>query len=324
MPTAVRSAAVCEVCGSPDRLGVGSCVACARSGSDTFVFLESPGRGADREVLEAWLVGALDGAVSRSEARLAVEGSRPVIALPVIAATRAVRALGLRGVSAVAVTSERAWKRIPAPLVLLAGVAGGVGLFVGAAGIPALMALGPAFSLLLVLSAARRLRVPIWEPETASILGLPSEAEAEVRAALQRLDPGRARKALWDMARLTSNLTSDEPFPPADEMLEASAELLRLSSRAAIDLDRLDRHLAVLEGDPATPAPAPAAKEALARAREAREAIATRLDEAVATLGRAGTASPDASVEVLGAAERLAAEADRRTAAWNEVERLTG
>ena len=79
-------ARVCDVCGSADRLGLGTCASCAPPRAEALLFLKPSRRRADREVLEAWLVGALEGLVSRSAAREAADGLRPVVGLPAAAA----------------------------------------------------------------------------------------------------------------------------------------------------------------------------------------------------------------------------------------------
>lgn len=302
----------CDVCGSADRLGLGTCVVCARPGSDALLFLD-PSR-ADRRVLEAWLVGALGGAVSRREARDAAEGLRPVVSLPAAAAGRAAGTLTLRGVSVIQVSRAKAWTRIPPAFALLASVTAGVGLFVGLTGTPAMLLLAPCFSALLVLATLRQLRRPVWQPDATPVLGLSEATERDVRATLARLPEGRARRRLKDLAALVAALCEDDEMTAGPELADASDELLRLACGAVVDLDRLDRSLAALEGEPVS--------AVIAEATDIQDVLVSRLEDAFATLVRAQAMNTDSAGELVEAAERLADESIRRTEAWRQVQLL--
>ncbi len=312
----------CDVCGSPDRLGLGTCVSCAQSGSDALLFLETSTRRADRRVLEAWLVGALEGAVSRSAAREAAEGLRPVVGLPAEAAGRAAGVLTMRGVNAVTVPRTKAWKRVPGAFALLTGATGGVGLFVGLTGTPLMLLLGPAFSALLIFGALRQLQQPVWRPQAGPVLGLSDAVEPTVRATLALLPKGRARQQLKALAALAAALGEPDELPASEELAEASDELVRLACGAVVDLDQLDRSLEILEQQPEDGAADESLQTAVAEATDIRDALFARLEDALGTLVRAQAANTDSAAELLKAAERLAEESIHRSKAWHEVQRL--
>lgn len=314
---------VCGVCGVTDRLGLGSCAACGSSGADSLLFIQTSARRATREVIEAWLVGALDGVAGRAEAREAAEGTRPLVELPKEAAVRAAARLGQRGVHAVAVPRGNAWKRIPPAFLALTGTVAGVGLHAGLTGTPAMLFLGPVFAALLLSAGYRRLERPVWSPDTSSVLTLPPGLEPLVRVTLAGLRPGRARALLGELTSLAESLQREPDIPPGDDMREATETLVRLSCDAAADLDRLDRALALLEEQPEDE-PEHERDPSIARAERVRDGLAARLEEALATLTRARAATADPSAELQRAAERLAEETEYRAAAWREVERLTG
>ncbi len=315
---------VCDICGTADALGLGSCATCAASESDTLLFIRPAERRAERRVIEAWLVGALDGIVSREEARDAAVGQRPIVRLSSGAAGRATGVLSLRGVHAVAVADRKAWRRVPWPLLALAGASAGAGLHVGLTSAPFMLVLGPVFAGLLVAAAVRRVGLPVWRPASAPVLGLPAPIEDEVRAALARLRPGRARRYLKDLTALVATLVGDEQGSAGEELEAASQELLALACRAASDLEHLDDSLDILERQPSAGAPDTVLEGAARSATDARDALIGRFEEAIASLARARASTARSPQELLRLADRLSEEAQRRAEAWQEVQRLAG
>jgi len=207
-------------------------------------------------------------------------------------------------------------------MIALAGVVGAVGLLVGLTGTPPLLVLGPAFVILLVLAAFRELRLPALHPTASRVLGLPEEAETEVRATLARLAAGTARQRLKELVTLAAVLFEDGR-PRTKDLRLATEELLRLACDAVVDLDRLDRSFRVLERPPGGDEPDRGFEAALAAAEEAHDAVCGQLDEALSTLARAQATTTDAPAALLRAARTLAEESRHRADAWREVQRIT-
>jgi predicted Ser/Thr protein kinase len=314
--------AVCDVCGTLDSLGLGGCVACGASeGDDALVFLTRPSKRAERRLIEEWVVGSLQSAVSRRGAREAAGGERPLIRLPREIADRAVRALMTRGVGAERVTVGRAWKRMPSAfgalllLVLISGMAAGLSTA------PGMLVFTPLFAGLLALVAVRRATKPIWEPGEAPGLDLPAPAERDAREALAFLEDGPARQLLRDVTRLASGLHRRQEYAGRDDFTGTLGELLVWSSRAASEIAQLDESLAVLEAR-ATEVPDPHMVEAAARAGRARDGLVQRLLEAIAGLGRVRAARADAPLQLGPLTERLESEARLHADATREVKAL--
>ncbi len=311
----------CDVCGAPDALGLGTCVACGVGSPDALVFIERSTRRADRRGLETWLLDASHGVVGPREARDVAEGCRPVVGLPGPAAARAAGALGERGVSAAVVPRARAWSRVPVSFVALLGVVVGTGVFAAAAAGPWLAVLAVLFATLLGLAAHRRVREPVWAPPAGDALGLPRLAEREVRATLLRLDDGRARGFLQDLAAVSASLVRSPAAGPDADVGRGVEELLHLACDAALDLDQLDASLGVLERRGGVESTGELA-DAFRRAAATRDALVGRFEEALAALGRLHAASVDAPKRLTELAQRLAEDARHRAEAWEEVRRL--
>jgi predicted Ser/Thr protein kinase len=315
--------AACDVCGTMDSLGLGACVACGESeADDALIYLTRPSKYAERRLIEEWIVGSLQGAVSRRGAREAAGGERPLIRLPREMADRAVRALTTRGVGAERVTAGRAWKRIPSAfgalvlLVLVSGMAAGLSTA------PGMLVFTPLFAGLLTLVAVRNSTKPIWEPGEAPGLDLPAPAAREARETLARLEGGPARRLLRDITRLASGLHRREEYAGRDDFSGTLGELLVWSSRAASEIAQLDESLAVLDAH-ATEAPDPHMVEAAAGAGRARDSLVQRLLEAIAGLGRVRAARADAPLQLGPLTERLESEARLHADATREVQALS-
>ncbi|MDH3734225.1 MAG: hypothetical protein OEU54_11860 [Gemmatimonadota bacterium] len=314
---------VCEVCGTVDALGLGTCATCAGGRHESLLFFERSGRRADRQALEAWLVDALGGLIDREEARDVADGVRPVVGLPGQLAGRVAGSLSRRGLAASWVPADRAWRKTPPALLALLGSILGAGLFTGITVTPWLLALSVAFAGLLTLAALRRLREPVWAPEAASVFGLPHEVESRVRSTLTRLETARARHYLVDLAALSAALMNPGDGDPGHEIPKAIAELLRLASEAAVDLDNLDVGLTILERQAQEGPVDVEIAEAAAQAATSRALLARRFDESLAALGRLQAVSTDAPDRLVQLAEKLAEDADHRARAWEAVRRLT-
>ncbi|MCG8469125.1 MAG: hypothetical protein MJB57_13120, partial [Gemmatimonadetes bacterium] len=308
--SALAARATCDVCGMDDALGLGVCPSCAPPDSDALLFVAPSDRRADRRALEAWLIEAVRGAIDGDAARDVAEGRRPIVALPATTAGRAAAALSIRGVAAVAIGRDEAWRRVPAGLVALSVAAAGSGLFLGIAIDPLLLLFGPVFGALLLLAARREVTEAVWRPRSSPVLDLPKDAEVRVRGALVALPEGEARARLKDIVAVAASLGGDET-PLSRPSVRATNELLETAARAAEDLDRLDRSVSVLET-----APAGSAEEAgegiLTAARAARDALAERLDEVLAALVRVQTSATRSPDGLRAAAERLSTEVEDR------------
>lgn len=316
----MSSAAACDVCGAPDRLGLGACAACADGGS-ALLFLKGAARRSERSMLAGWLQGALPARPRSEEVRDAVAGARPLVALSPGAARRATAALRDRGVRSAIVARDRAWGRLPSGFALCLVAVLGFGLAAGLRAEPSWLVVTPLFAALLSLMALRRARTPLWIPSPGPALALPPTTEREVRRALAELPPGRARRLLHDVARLAAALGDGAEDAPRG-VAALVPELLGLSSRAALDLHQLEECLSVLETDPPAGVDEEAARDAIRRARMARDSLVARLGETVAGLGRARAAAVEPPDELHGLLARLEEEVAARAVARHEVEAL--
>jgi hypothetical protein len=315
--------AVCDVCGSADVLGIGTCVPCGSGASEALLFLQRSVRRADRRAIETWLVDSTGGGIGRDDAREAAEGLRPIVVLPEFVAGRASGRLSVRGLNATTVSTADAWRQIPRGLRLLSAAIIGVGLYLGLALSAWFLGLSALFVGLVATAAIKRLRAPVWEPDGANVLGLPDPAESRVRATLNELPESRARQYLTDLAVLSTGLLTTPEGSPSPDVDGAVTELLALASDAAVDLHHLDTSLRVLErSDEASPLDVENT-EALARASSARVMLVRKFDEAVAALARLQAAAVEAPTRLAELTEALAEDAERRAEAWEAVERLT-
>ena len=314
--------AACDVCGTLDSLGLGGCVACGGSeADDALIYLTRPSKRAERQLIEEWVVGSLQGAVGHRRAHEAAGGERPLVRLPREMADRAVRALMTRGVGAERVTVGRAWKRMPSAFVALLLLVLVSGMAAGLSTAPGMLAFTPLFAGLLALVAVRRATQPIWEPGEAPGLDLPAPAERDAREALARLEDGPARRLLRDVTLLAAGLHRREEYAGSDEFAGTLGELLEWSSRAASEIAQLDESLAVLDAR-ATEVPDQHMVEAAARAGRARDGIVQRLLEAIAGMGRVRAARADAHLQLGPLTERLEAEARLHADATRDVQAL--
>ncbi len=314
--------AACDVCGAPDPLGLGTCVACGGSdGADALLFLHRGSRRADRGLIADWVASSLQGAVGRRDAREAAEGERPLARLPSEIADRAASALMTRGVGAASVTEGRAWRRMPLAFAALLVLVLVSGLAAGLSTAPGMLLFTPLFAGLLALVALRRVTKPIWVPEPAPGLDLPTPAASDAREALARLEDGPARRLLRDVTRLASGLHRRDEYAGSEEFTAMLGELLTWSSRAASEISQLDESLTVLEAR-ATETPDPRMIEAASRAGRARDGLVQRLLEAIAGLGRVRAARADAHSQLGLLTERLESEARFHADATREVQAL--
>ncbi|MDX1392913.1 MAG: hypothetical protein R3195_00925 [Gemmatimonadota bacterium] len=313
----------CGVCGTPDALGLGTCIACGRGEGHRLLFLERPGRRADRRALQGWLLDGLGATVETDAAAEAAEGLRPIASLSGAAAARAVASLSAIGLSAADVPLARRWRRLPVGLLaLMAGILA-AGLFAASTTSVGFLLLSVAFVGLTMSAALKRLGQPIWVPPETTVFGLSRSTELVVRAALDGLGGSRAREALTDLATLAAGLVDVPDGEIPADVETAVHELLVLASDAALDLDRLDGGLAVLERQGGEGPIDVSIAEAVAKAVEARVLLVRKFDEALASLGRLQAATANAPRRLVEVAEQLSADAADRQAAWRTVERLT-
>jgi hypothetical protein len=246
-----------------------------------------------------------------------------VVSLPSGAAARATGALSARGLQTVAVPRARAWTRLPTGFVGLLGSVLAAGTFAAvAAGSFQMIGLAALLAALMGVAGIQAARSPAWIPAPSRMLGVSERVEREVRATLAGLSRGRARGYLKDLVTLSLPLLAPPTGGPGPETSGAVDRLLELGSRAAIDLDQLDRSLGVLEQPDDAGAMDVSVAEAIGRASETRARLVKRFEEALASLARLQVASVETPDELVELAERLAEDSVRRSRAREEVRRL--
>jgi predicted Ser/Thr protein kinase len=313
--------AVCDVCGSVDRLALGTCPACAAADDpDSLVYLAPGAEPAHRLGFEEWLNESLGGAVGAGDARDAARGERPIVSLSHQSAERTVGVLAARGVAAERVPLREAWRRLPGSFVALVALVLVTGLTAGLFAAPQMLPTTPLFASLLTLIALRRARTPIWLPDPGEEPTLPPAAQAHVRETLSRLPPGPARGLLRDISRMASGLYASASDLADEDLTEALPELMRLTSDAALDLQQLDDSLQVLEDRAASEEADTRWLDVASRAGRARDGLVQRLLETLAGLGRARVASVAAPTRLGELARQLETDAGLRREAGQEVE----
>jgi hypothetical protein len=308
-----RAAALdfCVLCGSSAAAGLSRCPDCdgiPAGRADTLVFVEPPSE------LSAWMATreALSGMAAAvphaPDLAGAARGSRALARTAAGAADGVLARFRERGVPVRAVRRGHAWSAVPATLYGLAISAGVAGMYAGFTRSPTLWVTTPAVVGVLLIAAHRLVQRPLFSPKLRRPLLAPA-LDRKVTDALGRLPMGPARALLMDLARLGGAL----PAP------HEASELLDQACDAALDLQRLDDALTLLEQRRAqahgSPGPWMDSLNALERARDR---LMQQLLDAVTLLGRLQTGEAADRPELEAAKSALA----RRAEAMEEVERL--
>ena len=236
-----RSAVHCLVCGRSEPLGLPVCPSCGGTSegvADRLLFVLPPREPERRRVLLARLA-SLTGRPSRSEAVDATSrGLRALARIPAAAAPEVVARLEDQGVPVHATRADRSWAAVPISFLFLLTAAAAAGLLAGLRGSIGFLILTPVFVLLMVRSAARNVRAPIY-PD------LPERTAPPVLVkALAELPPGQSRDLIAELSKATREILSPESMlelPPA--LIRTFEELLPTAAAAAMDLSALDRTL---------------------------------------------------------------------------------
>jgi hypothetical protein len=215
-----------------------------------------------------------------------------------------------RGVPVRALRRGHAWSAVPATLYGLAISVAVVGLYAGFTRSTALWVATPAVVGGLLIAAHRLVQRPLFAPRLRRPLLAPA-LDRKVAGALEQLPEGPARAMLMDLARLAGAA----PAP------EDAAELVDQATDAALDLQRLDDALTLLERRRAeAQGVAGPWMDSLSAVERARDRLMQRLLDAMTVLSRIPAAGSGERPELEAATQALA----RRMEAMEEVERLTG
>jgi len=183
-----------------------------------------------------------------------------------------------------------------------------VGLYAGFTRSPTLWVTTPAVVGGLLIAAHRLVQRPLFAPGLRRPILAPA-LDRKVAEALGRLPSGSARAMLMDLARLGGAALAPE----------GAAELVDQATDAALDLQRLDDALTLLERrrEEAQGAPGPWV-DSLSALERARDRLMQQLLDAVTLLGRMQAGPAAGQPELAAATQALA----RRMEAMEEVERL--
>ncbi len=343
------SAAHCLICGDGVRGGPPFCPACAASpdgpGGSRLLFLAAPSsraalRSRIRE-LESLLVDTPSG----GELAAVAAGHRALFRGSEALLGRAETALAEAGLGARSLTLVGSARRIPRPFLLLVGAGLATGLVAGLFGSPFMILLSPVVAALLWFAAFERVRRPVVGIAAAPS-SLPVDAEAAAVAALAAMEPGRATELLSDLLRMARLVSEQDGIEAVDPDAANLGDVVRFGARVALDVGRLDRTLALLEGQAVERTPTGTSADAGAAADETgattgatshpvatlpqhaartRERLVRCLTSAIQVLGHAQVrladgAGDDAAIDE--AARDLEQNADLHAEAIAEVEAL--
>jgi hypothetical protein len=292
--TLVEADRRCLLCGGPEPFGTALCVGCAKRDApdDLDVILEGGGASLPQLMprLRAW-----SGDQHRDDAlRDTALGRRPLLRVSADAAEAVLAALARLGIRARTQARGRTDRLVPTSLqATIAGVMivaalcvmlGGA--FVGAGG----------FALAAVLfvraqSLAGKPLLAASEPTARRAEWLPPNVEQQVVDALSGLPSGTAQGLLADMVRLLRPKAALHGAPAAGmvtALSERANDLLLATCAGARELAELDGLLEMLESRRHQQQLPGSWRESLARAEQARDALAQRLLESAGALGLAG------------------------------------
>jgi hypothetical protein len=301
----------CVLCGSTAAAGLSRCPDCdgiPAGRADTLIFAEPPGELRAMMAARNALGGMASSVPHSPEVAAASGGARALARTAAGSADRVLTRFRERGVPVRAVRRGHAWSAVPATLYGLAISVAVVGLYAGFTRSPALWVTTPAVVGVLLIAAHRMVQRPLFVPRLRRPTLAPA-LDRKVAEALGRLPSGPARAMLMDLARLGGAV------PAAEE----AAELVDQATDAALDLQRLDDALTLLERrrEEAQGVPGPW-MDSLNALERTRDRLMQQLLDAVTLLGRMQGGTSAGRPELKAATEGLA----RRMEAMEEVERL--
>jgi hypothetical protein len=204
----------------------------------------------------------LTGRPSRSEAvESAALGLRALARVPSASAPEIVARLEDEGIMVTATRADRAWAAVPISFTFLLAAGAAAGLLAGLQGVWPLLALTPAFVVLVGYSAMRGIAKPVYSDASDR------EVPTALVHALAQLPPGQAREITAELSQAAREvLAVDARAELSPGLLRAIEEVLPVAAAAALDLAALDQSISDFEsrsrGDDAVP-------ETFTRGREA-------------------------------------------------------
>jgi hypothetical protein len=284
----IAQSTCCLVCGERDALGAGICANCATAG-DTLVMVRRQSSAADRRDVGARLAVLLGERLELPDGRAAAAGDRALVRASAVVGARIAGALEEHGIPARTVPRVRAWSVMPAHFFVMLAAIVGAGGAAGVIVVPAYLWMSPLLAALLLLIAQRSAGRPLFEPVASA---LEPGAEAALLDALASLRHGRARELLGDIARIARPLalTIRSEGDPA-ELGACLADLVRAAAATALEVDRLEETIAVLEDGGAAGAATTDVQDfapIIERCRAAAGIGTRQLVEAVTAVGQIG------------------------------------
>ena len=303
----------CVLCGSTAAAGLSRCPDCdgiPAGRADTLIFATPPGELAAMMTARDALSGMASTVPHPPDVAAAARGARALARTAAGTADRVLTRFRERGVPVRASRRGHAWSAVPATLYGLAISVAVVGLYAGFTRSTALWVATPAVVGGLLIAAHRLVQRPLFAPRLRRPLLAPA-LDRKVAGALEQLPEGPARAMLMDLARLASAV-------PA---LQDAADLVDQATDAALDLQRLDDALTLLERRRAeAQGVAGPWMDSLSALERARDRLMQRLLDAMTVLSRMPAGGSGERPELEAATQALA----RRMEAMEEVERLMG
>ena len=303
----------CVLCGSTAAAGLSRCPDCdgiPAGRADTLIFATPPGELAAMMTARDALSGMASTVPDPPDVAAAARGARALARTAAGTADRVLTRFRERGVPVRASRRGHAWSAVPATLYGLAISVAVVGLYAGFTRSTALWVATPAVVGGLLIAAHRLVQRPLFAPRLRRPLLAPA-LDRKVAGALEQLPEGPARAMLMDLARLASAV-------PA---LQDAADLVDQATDAALDLQRLDDALTLLERRRAeAQGVAGPWMDSLSALERARDRLMQRLLDAMTVLSRMPAGGSGERPELEAATQALA----RRMEAMEEVERLMG
>jgi hypothetical protein len=238
----------------------------------------------------------------------AARGARALVRTAGGTADRVLARFQERGVPVRAVRRGRAWSAVPATLYGLAGSIGIVGMYAGFTRSTSLWTSTPIVVGALLVAAHRVVQRPLFAPRLRRSALAPA-LDRKASEAIGCLPPGPARALLIDLVRLAG-------AAPAPYEL---SELLDRACDAAVDLQRLDDGLTLLERrrEAAAGAPGPW-MDSLSALERSRDRLMQQLLDTVALLGQLQADTEGAGAQLEAAVKEL----ELKREAMKEVEQL--
>ncbi|MDH4042955.1 MAG: hypothetical protein OEY20_00335 [Gemmatimonadota bacterium] len=242
--TATTALEHCAVCGAAEPFGLGLCPGCGGAppaAGDTLIFVQPTEPGSDRHRVLAALQPLLTGRAHASDQRLVAAGHRALLRVPAGARHAVLNHLSAQGIPAEAQSTTRAWATVPRSFVLLLAGIVLAGLLAGAQSEPMLRWMSPVYAVLLLLAAQLRLRRPAVHTDRKTTFPVP--VERALAEAFAHLPDGTARDLLVRLIHAAEPLHRTLTRQAVAARRRDVEDLLLLASRAAQDLDDIERGL---------------------------------------------------------------------------------